>query len=424
MPITPATPKKKRLLMALAIFGLPVLILVFVIIALCRPASPPKPTPITNKGFNARMPEPNLHDGQKNKLELYMEAQQDSLRRKAAREKDSYGQETAPATPVPSYPPTSATSGALHLSAKPPSPFQSLDTNERKVNDRLQKLYEVLQSSGTASPRAETMPGPVTAPPGEPMPAARWAQLMSSLQQKDTGVDPQMVQINQALDKLVRLQHPEKAAPETTAAGGGVPIRTSLPVSVESTAGPAAPFETTSLTEENTNNGFYGLADETDSAVIPSKTIAAEVHADQMVVTGATVKLRLLQDIFIGATRIPANSFIYGPCSIAGERVQIQLTNVVTNGQLYPISLKVYDAVDGLEGLYVPGAITRDVIKEGVGQGVSGMGVTTLDQSVGAQAAAAGIETVRTLLSRKIRLVQVTLKAGHRALLKNPEGLH
>ena len=102
-----------------------------------------------------------------------------------------------------------------------------------------------------------------------------------------------------------------------------------------------------------------------------------------------------LQPVYLGAVQIPANAFIWGPATISGERVAIQLTNVLYDGKIYPINLKVYDGADGLEGLYVPGMITRDVIKQNMAQGVGGLALGSFDQSLGAQAASAGIETAK-----------------------------
>ena len=73
---------------------------------------------------------------------------------------------------------------------------------------------------------------------------------------------------------------------------------------------------------------------------------------------------------------------------------------------------------------YVPGAISRDVLKEGAAQNLNTFGVTTLDPTnLSAQAAAAGIQTAKDLFSRKIRLITATLKAGHMAILVPAQGL-
>jgi len=124
-----------------------------------------------------------------------------------------------------------------------------------------------------------------------------------------------------------------------------------------------------------------------------------------------------MQDIYVGSHRIPANNFIYGTCTVNNQRLQVQLTAAIDNNEIFPISLKVYD-LDGLEGIFVPGAVTRDVTKEGISQGINGMGIMSLDPSLGAQAAAAGIQTAKALLSRKVKAVIVTVRAGHRVLLQ------
>lgn len=82
------------------------------------------------------------------------------------------------------------------------------------------------------------------------------------------------------------------------------------------------------------------------------------------------------------------------------------------------MQLSIVD-MDGIEGVYVPGAITRDVAKGSADRAVQGIGFTTLDPSLGAQAANAGIEAAKTLLSKKAKLVKVTVKAGYQVLLRD-----
>jgi hypothetical protein len=75
--------------------------------------------------------------------------------------------------------------------------------------------------------------------------------------------------------------------------------------------------------------------------------------------------------------------------------------------------------MDGIDGIYVPGAITRDVAKGSAERAVQGININTLDPSLGAQAASASIEAAKTLLSRKAKLVKVTVKAGYQVLLQD-----
>lgn len=82
------------------------------------------------------------------------------------------------------------------------------------------------------------------------------------------------------------------------------------------------------------------------------------------------------------------------------------------------MQLSVYD-MDGMDGIYIPGAITRDVAKQSADRAIQGIGLTTLDPSLGAQAASAGIEAARDLISKKVKLVKVTVKAGYQVLLRD-----
>ena len=79
--------------------------------------------------------------------------------------------------------------------------------------------------------------------------------------------------------------------------------------------------------------------------------------------------------------------------------------------------LQVYD-LDGLPGIHIPGALSRDVLKQSADQGVSSLNILNIDPSVGAQAANAGIQTVKAFTGRKVKQVRVTVRAGYRVLLK------
>ncbi|WP_313262654.1 conjugative transposon protein TraM, partial [Sphingobacterium multivorum] len=46
-------------------------------------------------------------------------------------------------------------------------------------------------------------------------------------------------------------------------------------------------------------------------------------------------------------------------------------------------------------------------------------GMTSLDPSFGAQAAGAGIEAVKSLVRKKVKLVKVAVKSGYRLLLRD-----
>ena len=118
----------------------------------------------------------------------------------------------------------------------------------------------------------------------------------------------------------------------------------------------------------------------------------------------------------VNGTLIPRNSFVYGSCNVDGERLKISITGIRFNNSLFPVSLTVYD-LDALEGVRVPGAIGRDAGKEGADRAVQSMQLMSLDPSLGAQAASAGLEAVKGFAGKKVKLVRVTVKAGYPMLL-------
>jgi hypothetical protein len=78
----------------------------------------------------------------------------------------------------------------------------------------------------------------------------------------------------------------------------------------------------------------------------------------------------------------------------------------------------VYD-LDGLEGVHIPGSITRDAVKGSAEQSLQSIGLLSLDPSLKAQVTAAGIQAAKGLLSKKVKQVKVALKSGYQVLLKN-----
>ena len=96
----------------------------------------------------------------------------------------------------------------------------------------------------------------------------------------------------------------------------------------------------------------------------------------------------------------------------------MNINSVRYQHSLYPVKLEVYD-IDGLPGIYIPGAINRDVAKQSTDNALQSVALNSLDPSIGAQAASAGIEAAKTLLSKKVKMIKVEVKAGYKILLKD-----
>jgi len=417
--------KKQKLLILLPIFLIGVAGLIFAGLNIMK--KPPKIAPdnATKSALNKKLPSPELPVKQKNKLETYMEAARDSARKQAEWEKDPNSKRFYdPAPSTAGYSSRKALPKRGKSTASPTEARTVMDPNERKVNERLEKLYAALDQPAktgkmdkTPSALSTNPLAPVSSPETE-----RLEKLLQEARRPDTAADPTLDRVEKILDKMRDIQHPERLGTGTDGLLSA-PISTGYPVSTQPINTGTIDYPETT-TDDAGLNGFYGLEPDTQTDTSKNvNTIQAIVPEDQTLQNGSTIRLRLMQDIYVGSHRIPANNFIYGTCTVTNQRLQVQLTSAVDNNEILPISLKVYD-LDGLEGIFVPGAVTRDVTKEGISQGISGMGITTLDPSLGAQAAAAGIQTAKTLLSKKVKAVIVTVRAGHRVLLQSARTGH
>jgi conjugative transposon TraM protein len=151
---------------------------------------------------------------------------------------------------------------------------------------------------------------------------------------------------------------------------------------------------------------------------ITANSIEAIIPETQTIAAGATIKLALSDDVTIKNVLLPAGTFLYGTASLSNERLKISISSIRFENSILPVALDVYD-MDGQEGIYIPGSINQTVAKESANNAMSGMNATTIDPSIGAQAASAGIEAAKSLFSKKIRLVKMTVRAGYKVLLRD-----
>ena len=171
---------------------------------------------------------------------------------------------------------------------------------------------------------------------------------------------------------------------------------------------PSKPFSVVSSA-----TGFY---DEDPETIVEQNALLATVHKNQTLVSGATIEIRLQQDAYVQGQLIPKGSSVFGICNLNGERLEVTINSIRYGNSIYPVSLIAYD-MDGLPGIRIPGSINRDASKESSERAIQSLSLGSLDPSIGAQAAAAGIEAAKTLLSRKVKLIKVMVKAGYPLLL-------
>lgn len=369
-------------------------------------------------GLNPELPKAYFkEDKSLSKFSFYKKAELDSARFKEQIKNDPYysheamlEDETMEFPPYDPLPPQSVRTKATAYR----------DPNEEKVYRKVAQLNEQLQIA--ASPANNLPQKPI---PFERKKAAiesedvnRLENMMQLMRGGSDSEDPEVQQLNGLLEKILDVQHPER-----------VKERSQQEAFLRDKAGAAA-FETKGLTGKDTTkreagkgnsgnpSGFFGISRKDNNS--RQNVIVAVVQEDQTLVSGGIVKLRLMQDLSVQSNVIPKGQLVYGVAQLNDERLQINITSVRFETIIYPVKLQVYD-FDGLEGIYVPGAIGRDVAKQSATSALQSMELMTMDRSLSAQAATAGVNAAKSLFTRKVKQVRVTLKAGYQVLLKDKE---
>ncbi|WP_426672112.1 conjugative transposon protein TraM [Mucilaginibacter sp. McL0603] len=352
--ISPKGRRQRQMLLALPLLLVPFLTLFFW--ALGGGKGTTVQAAVQQKGFNASLPDAKLKDeGNLNKMSYYDRAAGDSARLKQQMRSDPYYKGQLKTDT--SHFPVSALSGKLSGSAVNGSPA----VNEAKVYQKLALLQaEVGKPELPETPKMlETDHHPeLPLKSAQPVPA-----------------DPELTQMNGLLEKILDIQHPERLKPVNQQQ-------------------PAA-------TESKQFNAILAIIDGT-----------------QKVTQGTVVRLKLIDSVMLDGQLFQKGQLLYGSGTLSNQRFTLNIKSIHIGSVFYPVDLTVFDQVDGLEGVCVPEAITGDALRDGANNGVQGMEIMSLDQSMSAQLAGAGINTAKGIFSKKVKRVKGKLKNGHPLLLR------
>lgn len=177
------------------------------------------------------------------------------------------------------------------------------------------------------------------------------------------------------------------------------------------------------LSSSAAGRGFYTSVG--SKATSPKNTIAAVVAGNQSVTDGQTVRLRIVEPMWIGSRLVPRNTTVVGAARLQGERLEIAVSSVECEGSVYEVELTVYDT-DGQEGVNIPNSMESDALHEiGANMGSTMGSSINISTDAGAQIASdvgrGLINGVSQYLTKKMRTVKVHLKSGYRVMLHQPE---
>ncbi|HEX5555573.1 MAG TPA: conjugative transposon protein TraM [Chitinophagaceae bacterium] len=435
--ITPShrTIRQRKFFMALPVLVVPFLTLIFWALGGGTVGKAASSRPVKN-GFDLQLPAAYVKDKPGlNKMSYYALAEKDTASFRKQQKRDAYYESL-------SYPASGREEDLVqdNAVASAPSGNESPEMSsglgkpeipaETRVYQKLRQLNRLIDQPDTPSRFADVSaenPGVPEQPANQSLPfnsapADRMQQMMPHMQGA-TDEDTEMVQINRMLEKILDIQHPgrveEELKQQSEKLNGPV-----FAVSARREKGDISFWgdaftnntDDDAATKGEQTSHFYALK-ETDHPKT-AHAIKAVIYGDQSIVNGATVKLSLSTDIYINDLRIPRDYFIYGLASLRRDRLQITITSIRYKDFLFPVNLSVYD-LDGIKGIHIPGGLTRQAAKQSASQAMQTIRLQTLDPSIGAEAASAGISTVRNLLGKHIRVVRVTVKSGYRVLLKD-----
>ncbi len=412
---SPAFLRKRKMMLVLPILVIPFLTMAFW--ALGGGKGSPTETSFNEPGLNLNLPDAKLENDEANdKMSFYELAEKDSIKMQELKRNDPYYKVMAdtgilPANELEQLTQNTASKYNQRLNT---SPYEvSSDNPEQKIMKKLTLIEKEMNKEPDLKQQENSASNTITGKDEFSDEVDRLENMMQSMQ-KTGSEDPEMEQLNGTLEKILDIQHPERMKNKLRE-------KSLQQKDVVFAVGKYPPDVNVSLLDTakgKTNTGaiFYGL--DNTSMLAENNTVEAVVHSNQVLVNGAIIKLRLSCDIYINGTLIPKGNSINGIASLNDERLEIEINSIRSGNSLFPVKLEVYD-LDGLHGIYIPGAISRDVAKQSADNSLQLMELTSMDPSFKAQAAAAGINTAKSLLSRKVKQVKVMVKEGYRVLLKD-----
>ncbi len=397
--------RKQKMMLVLPLLVIPFLTLAFW--ALGGGKGNSQQTTVTiSEGLNPKLPDANLKEETLlDKLGFYNKADKDSAQLAEWMRSDPYYNQQMETEYEPSAyeleQMTEATASKYNQRLNLSPYAQTKQRPEDEVMQKLSLLQRQLEANTTGLSKPDNEYPLHSSNPAFAGDVNRLENMMNNMS-SGSEEDPEIKQLSNVMDKILDIRHPDRVKQKMKEKQTDELVNV---FGVFSTSG-----------TDTTINGFFSLDNKT--APSQSNAIEAAVNENQVLVNGAVIKLRLLQDIYISGSKIPIGNFVFGTVTLIGERLEIEINSIRYGNSLFPVKMEVY-AMDGLSGIYIPGAITRDIVKQSADNSLQLMELSSFDPSLKAQAAAASINTVKSLLSRKVKQVKVMVKAGYKILLKD-----
>ncbi len=145
------------------------------------------------------------------------------------------------------------------------------------------------------------------------------------------------------------------------------------------------------------------------------------VYETKTVINESTLSIRLSEGMKLGRTEIPSGSLLIAGCKFQGGRLQLKISSIQYQGNVYPVEINVHDN-DGQSGLYVPYSPEQTAISDIVANmsqtsGTNIMMTQSAGQQVAADLSRGVVQGLSGYFQKRVRQLKVTVKAGQQVLL-------
>lgn len=422
-PLTEAQRQNRKKMLVYPLMGLMFLGSMWLIFA---PSAEEKAAEQAGTGFNTDMPLPTEAGIIGDKEKAYEQAKLEEQRRERNRAVhdlaslfDNGEEEKERGENEEDYnllDPGSPSSGYTGGGSRTPTAIHSSASAYRDINATLGNFYD----SPEEDPEKEELQKRV-----EELEA-----IMAQQQEQPSSMDEQLALLEKSYELAAKYtgqnsqqgNTPAEQNPEPAYRNGkavAMPVGQVRPQVVSSLA---QPMSDSAFIAEYTGERNFGFNTAVGIAAEEGKnTIAACIHADQTITDGQAVRLRLLEPMRVASRIIPRNTVVVGGARVQGERLGIELTSIEYGGTIIPVELSVFDS-DGQEGIFIPGSMEIDAVKEIAANMGSSLGSSiNISTNAGAQLASdlgkGVIQGTSQYIAKKMRTVKVHLKAGYKVLL-------
>lgn len=387
--------RKKKAMLIMPLIIAPFAVFIFWVLGLVGPATASANTN-NAQGINMNLPAavPSA-DSSWDKLHFYEAADKDSAKLKKLRRQDPYLNENKfENDPLAKY------GAKATFQPYPDAALNEADDEEKKVYEKISAIHREMNRK----PQKRIITRDNRVPPfNKNNEVDRLEQMMEMMNNKEPEPDPEMVEIQQLMESIKDIQHPERIGERLKKEEVKSKV---FDVDLHAATDAFVPGEVQT-------NRFYSTDESHDMQ--QTNGILAVVHETQKIAVGDLVKMRLSQNIFINSHQLDKNSFIYGAAKINANRIMVHVSFVQVDGEHFPVSLDVigHDGMPGIAVMASKAAMAASQTADRVTQGMNMAGVDNL----GAQVAGAVIQTGKQLFKKQTKVVQYQVPAGYQVQL-------